>query len=67
MNENPKWQEAWQEAWNQTQKKVEWYAIPPYMKGENWKIVNQFGELVAIFELKSDCLKAVEAVNNFNK
>lgn len=47
--------------------KVEWYAVPPYKKGESWKIVNQFGELVAIFELKSDCLKTVEAVNNFNK
>lgn len=66
MNENPKWQEAWYPP-QKEEKKVEWYAIPPYMKGENWKIVNQFGELVATFELKSDCLKAVEAVNNFNK
>lgn len=48
-------------------KKAEWYAIPPYRKGENWKIVNENGEVVAWFELKKDCLKAVEAVNNFNK
>ncbi len=47
--------------------KVEWYAVPPYNQGDSWKILNEFGELVAIFELKSDCLKAVEAVNNFNK
>ena len=65
MNENPKWQEAWYQP-QKEEKKVEWYAVPPYIKGKNWKIVNQFGELVAIFELKSDCLKVVEAVNSLN-
>ena len=34
--------------------KLDWYAIPPYKKGESWKIANENGELVAIFELKED-------------
>lgn len=44
-----------------------WYAVPPYKKGDNWKILNEDGECVAWFELRDDCLKTVDAVNNLKK
>ena len=40
-----------------------WYAVPPYKKGENWKILNEQGEIVAWFEMREDCLKVVDTMN----
>lgn len=40
-----------------------WYAVPPYKKGENWKILNEGGEIVAWFEMREDCLKVVDTMN----
>ena len=40
-----------------------WYAVPPYKKGENWKILNESGEIVAWFEMREDCLKVVDTMN----
>ncbi len=45
--------------------KKEWYAVPPYAKGENWKIVNENGEVVAWFELKEDCIIVVKMMNDY--
>lgn len=42
-----------------------WYAVPPY-KNEGWKVLNESGELVATFEDKEDCIKAVELFNQQN-
>ena len=47
---------------------AEWYAIPPYeVRKESWKIVNEKGELVGIFETKEDCLLAVKLFNEKKK
>ena len=40
-----------------------WYAVPPYNKGENWQILNESGEIVAWFEMREDCLKVVDTMN----
>jgi hypothetical protein len=40
----------------------EWYPVPPY-HNEGWRAFNEDGELIATFELKEDCIKACEAVN----
>lgn len=45
--------------------KKEWYAVPPYVKGENWKIVNENGEIVAWFELKEECIMVVKMMNDY--
>ena len=45
------------------QKLSKWYAVPPYKIGENWKILNDKGEIVAWFEDREDCEKAVEVYN----
>ena len=45
---------------------AEWYAIPPYTN-EGWRIFNEKGELVAIFETKEDCLLAVKLFNENKK
>ena len=44
-------------------KAKKWFAVPSYKKGEAWKILNEDGEMVAKFEIKEDCLLAVDAVN----
>ncbi|MFW5753509.1 MAG: hypothetical protein ACOCV9_01790 [Marinilabiliaceae bacterium] len=44
--------------------KTKWYPVPPY-KNEGWIIVNEDGELIATFEEKDDCIRAVE-LNNEN-
>lgn len=44
-------------------KDEKWYAIPPYQKNESWKICNENGEQVAVFEYREDCEAAVKAVN----
>lgn len=43
-----------------------WYITPPY-KGIEWTIVNENGELVATFQNKEDCIKAVQAINKMKK
>lgn len=45
----------------------EWYAVPPYKVSENWKILNERGEIVAWFENKEDCIFAVKLFNEKNK
>jgi hypothetical protein len=44
-----------------------WYAIPPYMKREQWKIVNSYGELIAVFEDKSECEMVVKLINEYHE
>ncbi len=34
--------------------KLKWYAIPPYHR-EGWRILNEKGELVAVFEDRREC------------
>ena len=58
-----------EERFKPTERKVNngnWYPVPPYRKGGNWKVLNEQGELVAIFENKSDCIRACNAVNTTN-
>ena len=45
----------------------EWYAVPPYKISENWKILNERGEIVAWFETREDCILAVKLFNEKNK
>ena len=47
--------------YEESQKK--WYAIPPYKKGELWKIYNETGEYIAAFEIRETCERAVELWN----
>lgn len=44
-------------------KHSKWYAVPPYKGGENWKVLNDKGEIVAWFETQEDCEKAVMCYN----
>lgn len=45
-----------------------WYAIPPYKKGENWTILNEQGELIATFERREDCVMTAEVMSRvFNR
>ena len=45
-----------------TGEREEWYVVPPY-GNEGWHVLNERGELVATFETKEECIKAVNAVN----
>ena len=40
-----------------------WYYVPPYKKSEGEIVVNADGEQVAVFEMKEDALKCVNAHN----
>ena len=50
-----------------TMEKEQWYAVPPYMKKEQWKIVNSYGELIAVFEDKSECEMVVKLINEYHE
>lgn len=41
---------------------LKWYAIPPYNR-EGWRIFNEKGELVAVFEDRAECEHAVHLHN----
>jgi transcription antitermination factor NusG len=45
----------------------EWYAVPPYKKVENWKIVDNIGQYVASFEMKEHCIEVVKLHNKILK
>lgn len=42
---------------------VKWYAIPPYKKGEHWKVKDEMGNKVASFERKEDA-EIISRLNN---
>jgi hypothetical protein len=44
-----------------------WYAVPPYKKNDGWRVLNECGELIAVFETKEECIEAVNAVNAVNQ
>lgn len=42
--------------------KSKWYVVPPY-DGVTWKVLNEAGELVAVFEDKDECQHVVDLHN----
>ncbi len=48
---------------NRKEMKKQWYPVPPY-NNEGWKIINEDGEHVAVFEDKEECIQTCKLHNH---